>query len=342
MKNILNDLNPNTKNQKVLSKVLSFIKNINKKPEDESKILIDINNYHSVKDNKAEPPNLHIEKKFLDYIKLNSKEESLTISSFPEIVMELNKAVSDPNSNFLVFSDIIKKDPSLTLKILKLANSPLYKKSNNVVNLEDAIGLIGLKATKNLILSVVLKASVFKTGYSKKVAKNLWRNAILTAIIAENFAKLQKLNESFLYTLALLHNIGGTIALNLADNFQKENNIQLTENDLVIRIVKKFQPAITQTVLKKWNFKDIYIDAILNKQEEKSESDNVLSKILYFAQTVSNSLLSGELKISEKSELSVFYDETLKKAKLNIFSRTTKIVMNESIKEFELITKLTN
>jgi len=128
----------------------------------------------------------------------------------------------------------------------------------------------------------------------------------------------------------------------LADNFQKENNIQLTENDLVIRIVKKFQPAITQTVLKKWNFKELYIDAVLSKQEEKSESDNVLSKILYFAQTVSNSLLSGELKISEKSELSVFYDETLKKAKLNIFSRTTKIVMNESIKEFELITKLTN
>jgi len=341
MSNIFNDLNPENmnKSKSLLSKVLGFIKNINKE-EKESDILIDISKYHELSYTEAKKENIPIENLFLEYIKLNSQSETFEIASFPGIVMELNKAVSDPNSTFTVFSDIIKKDPSLTLKILKLANSPLYKKNNDVVNLQDAIGLIGLKATKNLILSAVLKASVFNTAYSKKIAANLWKDAILTAIIAENFAKLQQLNESFLYTLALLHNIGGTVALNQADKFQKEKKIVLSENELVIRIVKKFQPPMTKTILKKWGFKDLYIEAVLSQDKEKDEKDNVLFKILYFSQTVSKSLLSGELKKMDKMGLSIFYEELLKKAKLKIFPRTARIIMNESLQEFQQVSKL--
>ncbi len=338
MKNLINDLDPNKKNKNLLSKVLGFIKNINKQ-EDESQILIDIEKYHTLQENTLKNAKIPIEKLFLDYIKTKSQEESFDVPSFPNIILELNKAVANPNSTFLVFSDIIKLDPSLTLKILKLANSPIYKKNKDIVNLEDAIGLIGLKATKNLILAVIMKGSLFKSGYSEKIAQKFFKDALLTAIIAENFAKLQQLNESFLYTLALLHNIGGIVALNLASNFIKENNIELSENELILRIIKKFQLQLTKTILKKWKFNDLYIKAVVNQDEEKEEKDNVLSKILYFSQTVSKSLLSGGLKSLDKEGLTIFYDETLKNAKLKIFSRTARIIMNESIREFEVVSR---
>ncbi len=338
MKNLINDLDPNRKNQNLLSKVMGFIKNINKQ-EDETQILIDIEKYHNIKVNKVKKQKVPVEKLFLDYIKTKSQEESFNIPSFPNIILELNKAVSNPNSTFLVFSDIIKLDPSLTLKILKLANSPLYKKNKDIVNLEDAIGLIGLKATKNLILAVIMKGTLFKSGYSEKVAKKFFKDALLTAIIAENFAKLQQLNESFLYTLALLHNIGGIVALNLTNQFIKETKLEVEENELILRIIKKFQLQLTKTILRKWNFNDLYIEAVVAQSEEKDEKDNVLGKILYFAQTVSKSLLSGGLKTLDKEGLTLFYDETLKKAKLKIFSRTARIIMNESIREFEVVSK---
>lgn len=335
MKNLINDLDPNQKNKNLLSKILGFIKNINKQ-ENESQILIDIEKYHNLQVKELKIP---IEKLFLEYIKTKSEKESFDIPSFPNIILELNRAVSNPNSTFLVFSDIIKLDPSLTLKILKLANSPIYKKNKDIVNLEDAISLIGLKATKNLILSVIIKGSLFKSGYSTKLAKKFFRDALLTAIISENFAKLQQLNESFLYTLALLHNIGEIVALNLASNFIKENNIELSKNELILRIIKKFQAQLTKTILKKWKFNDLYIEAVTNQDEEKEDKDNALSKILYFSQTVSKSLLSGGLKSLEKEALTIFYEEALKKAKLKIFPRTARIIMNESIKEFEVVSK---
>jgi HD-like signal output (HDOD) protein len=184
-----------------------------------------------------------------------------------------------------------------------------------------------------------MRNTLFKNDYSKKIAKKFFKDALLTAIISENFAKLQQLNESFLYTLALLHNIGGIVALNLADKFIKEKKIELNENELILRIIKKFQLQLTKTILKKWNFKDIYIEAVINQDNEKKETDNILSKILYFAQTVSKSLLSGELKNLDKEGITIFYEEVLKNAKLKIYSRTARIIMNESIKEFETVSK---
>jgi HD-like signal output (HDOD) protein len=339
MNNLINDLNPNKKDKNLLSKILTFIKSINKEPETESQILIDIDKYHTLQHNTIKKQSPPIEKLFLEYLKSKSEDESFNLPTFPSIVVKLNEAVSSPKSNFSVFSDIIKLDPSLTLKILKLANSPLYKRNDDIVNLEDAIGLIGLKATKNLILSVVMKGSLFKSGYSEKLTKKFFKDALLTAIIAENFAKLQSLNESFLYTLALLHNIGGIVALNSANNFIKENKIELPENELLLRIINKFKDQLTKSILKKWKFKDLYIQAVINQDSIKEEKENILSKILYFAQTVSKSLLSGELKTLDKDGLTLFYEQVLKNAKLNIFSRTARIIMNESIREFELVSR---
>jgi len=338
MKNLINDLDPNKKNKSLLTKVLGFIKNINK-TEDESQILIDIEKYHTKPIHIVKKQKIAIEKLFLEYIKTKSQEESFNVPTFPNIVLKLNEAVANPNSSFLIFSDIIKLDPSLTLKILKLANSPLYKKNKDIVNLEDAVGLLGLKATKNLILSVIMKGSLFKSGYSKRIAKKFFKDALLTAIIAENFAKLQQLNESFLYTLALLHNIGGIVALNLADSFIKENKIELSNDELILRIIKKFQLQLTKTILKNWGFKDLYIEAVISQETVKNEKENILSKIIYFSQTVSKSLLSGELKTLNRDGLTIFYEEVLKNAKLKIFSRTARIIMNESIKEFETVSK---
>ncbi|MCK5570230.1 MAG: HDOD domain-containing protein, partial [Spirochaetes bacterium] len=51
-------------------------------------------------------------------------------------------------------SDIIKSNPSLTLKILKIANSPIYTRRIPVSSIKDAIVLLGYKTIKGIILSV--------------------------------------------------------------------------------------------------------------------------------------------------------------------------------------------
>ena len=341
MRNILDDLdNRKNKNRGMLLKIVVFIKNINKKSESENKIRESIQLHHSK--NKKQINIIPVEMLFLEHIKKISKGIPFDIPSFPAIITELNKAVSEPNSNFLVFSNIIKKDSSITLKILKLANSPVYKRSVNILNLEDAVGVIGLESTKNLILSVITRGHLFRPGFSKKIAKDLWKDAILTAIIAENIAKFLKLNESFLYTLALLHNIGATIALDQAIIFQNKTNIILSKNELVNRIIKKFEHELTKIVLEEWKFNDLFIDAVLSQDEEKKDGDNLLSKIMYFSQTVSKSMLSGDLKILGKEGLPIFYQELISQAKLNIPNRTIKMLINQSLIEFDVISKLVN
>jgi len=329
-------------NKWLVFKIIDFVKGVNKKTESEEELRKSIGSYYSKNTNKPEIKVVPIEVLFLEHIKKVLEKSSFNIPSFPVVIIELNKAVSNPNSDFLVFSDIIKKDSSLTLKILKLANSPLHKRLIDIVNIKDAVGLIGLTATKNLILSVVAKGQLFKPGFSKKISKDLWKDAILTAIISENIAKFLKLNESFLYTLALLHNVGATIALDQGIIFQNKTNIILSKNELVHRIIKKFEREFTETVLKHWEFNDLFIDAVLSKTEGKKDDDNVLSKIIFFSQTISKSMLSGDLKALEKKELPIFYQEVKNQSKLDIPDRTVKMLINQSLLEFDIMLKLTN
>ncbi len=111
-------------------------------------------------------------------------------------------------------SSIIKEDPSLTLKILKVANSPLYLRSGSVTNIKDAIILLGYKTVKAIILSVTIKDIFSGTESDWFSYRNYWVHSIATAFVSEEITRILNLpNEDTAYAAGLLHDIGKIILL---------------------------------------------------------------------------------------------------------------------------------
>jgi PAS domain S-box-containing protein len=120
-------------------------------------------------------------------------------------------------------SNIIKEDPSLTFKILKIANSPLYTRTNSVATVKDAIILLGYKTVKAIILSVTVK-DIFE-GKEKKWFnyRNFWLHSLATGFVSEEIAKILKLpTEEIAYAVGLLHDIGKIILLLSAEERYRE------------------------------------------------------------------------------------------------------------------------
>ena len=120
-------------------------------------------------------------------------------------------------------SYIIKSNPSLTLKILKIANSPIYTRRTPVSSIKDAIVLLGYKTIKGIILSVTIK-DIFA---GKETAwfnyKGFWLHSIATAIVSEEIAKILKHpSEDIAYAAGLLHDIGKIIFLLSTEERYKE------------------------------------------------------------------------------------------------------------------------
>ena len=111
-------------------------------------------------------------------------------------------------------SKVIREDPSLTLKIMKMANSPLYTRDRPVSNIKDAIVLLGYRTIKSIILSITIK-DVFSARETKKFQhQGFWLHSLAVAHIAEEIARvLRHASEEDAYAAGLLHDIGKVILL---------------------------------------------------------------------------------------------------------------------------------
>ena len=72
----------------------------------------------------------------------------------PKVVSDIVKIPKESTFSSADISDIIKIDPYLTSRILKIANSSIYARQKEMSNLREAITLIGLNKIKSVCLLI--------------------------------------------------------------------------------------------------------------------------------------------------------------------------------------------
>ena len=73
----------------------------------------------------------------------------------PEVATRVMRIAEDKlDISFKELEEIIKLDPGLTVKILRIANSALYARQREIKSLQMAITLLGFKNIKSLVLLV--------------------------------------------------------------------------------------------------------------------------------------------------------------------------------------------
>ncbi len=143
------------------------------------------------------------------------------LPGIPIVASKVMKAASDENTSADDLREIIEKDPALTARILKVANSSLYAFSRSIETLRHAISLLGFRTVANLVMAASLK-DVFKNfGLSEKL---LWEHATLAGAVAarlSGYGSIDVERESA-FTAGLLHDLGKIVLSNTArERYQK-------------------------------------------------------------------------------------------------------------------------
>lgn len=108
---------------------------------------------------------------------------------------------------------VISQDPTLTLKILQVANSALYALSIEITSIRHAIVLLGLGEVRRIAFGAILAQRFLSVPiWLCSHAEALWRHALATAILAQDFTPGGE-DDADLYTLGLLHDIGWIVLM---------------------------------------------------------------------------------------------------------------------------------
>lgn len=121
----------------------------------------------------------------------------------PRVYYELARCVSDPETDTYEISEVLKRDPALSAKVLQVANSAFFNRGIPVTHISSAVTRVGVSTLRSL----VLVTEIFAGAGDEGAAAHLQKRALMAALIAENVLIATPDAESAL-TAALLADIG--------------------------------------------------------------------------------------------------------------------------------------
>jgi len=196
------------------------------------------------------------EKSFDDILKRLSD-----LPSMPTIVQEMFNVMNMPNCSGKDVARVLEKDQALTVKILRMANSPFYGLSHRVDTVDRACTILGLNTLKDIALSVSMM-NVFKSksraGTFDMVG--MWKHGLGCAVAAKAVFELRyKSGDNVnVFVGGILHDIGKVILdIYMPDEYKKIYELYGKDMSLVdaeMYIIGITHALIGRLLAKKWNF----------------------------------------------------------------------------------------
>ena len=185
----------------------------------------------------------------------------------PEVATKIMGLAEDGlDISFKDLENIIKVDPGLTAKILKVANSAMYARQREISNLQNAITLLGFKNIKSLVM-LVTASNMFRDLRGARFYQTFWRHSVNTAFIARHLSarlgQKEIADESFVG--GLLHDIGQSAFYN-AGRESYERLLETAQGtgrrieELETDAFGLDHHAVGAALLEKWFFPDLYVD----------------------------------------------------------------------------------
>ncbi len=221
---------------------------------------------------------------------MNAREYALQANgsfALPDACFKVKALMEDEDSAISDFADVISVDPSMTSRLLQIANSAIYRFPGEISTISRAITVIGTQAIYNMML-VDVAASAFKHFSNQAIdLKRFWRMSIYCGLVTKNLAILAGIKDiERLFVAGLLQNFGellvAKISPEIAQRCEKYNsdNLPWALQELALGFT---YTDISAELLKIWQLPEKIIIPIRHFNQAQSNQINKDVKILNLA-----------------------------------------------------------
>lgn len=139
-------------------------------------------------------------------------ESGQNLPTLPEVVLLLHAAIDDEMVDVSAVAEIIERDPALTARLLRVANSAYYFRGGDAIgSVPNAVGRLGLGQVRALCLALgVVRA--FGMGGGALDHRAFWAHSAAVGMTANKLWSLSGGTGPFtpddIYAAGLMHDIG--------------------------------------------------------------------------------------------------------------------------------------
>ena len=226
---------------------------------------------------------------------------SLELPAFPQVVIQVQEVLRNPNYSMQMIVRPISADPTLAARLLNMANSNAFNATGRVIiDLGVALTRLGAQKVYSVVLAHAIQ-DIRRMESLRSMAKpldELWADSVAVAHFCDALAKRLKLGMPDAFAAGLLHRVGHLyILIQLARQDASRPRIALGRD-----LVDTWHPKIANAVLKNWHVNAAVCEAVALQADVLAMSSGppTLTDVL----TVGIRLASRMINSSDTSSLS--------------------------------------
>lgn len=213
---------------------------------------------------------------------------------FPQVAHRLVEAMRDPQTDAAGLARLIELDPTLSVALLRLVNSPFFGMARRIGSLHETVLVLGLRTVQRLVLSTAVVRPYRSAGSSIE----LWREQIRCAVLARALTP-DPIDADMAFTAGLLHDLGG-LAIELTWPEQKGVADRDAESGKALVLAERdavgFDHAeMGAALLAHWQLPDVVIDAVRRHHDASAASAGPVVHAVWLANQHQRAVFSGAL-----------------------------------------------
>ncbi len=218
------------------------------------------------------------------------------IPPLPGVVMDLMRSFDDPNVGTAAIAEKISHEPGISLRVLRIVNSPFYGLPRQIGSLPEAVMVLGFATVRSLVVgaSVVAQLPGARDGAFDPHA--VWRHSFKCALLARRLARHAQMDPEWAFTAALFHDAGklvmycGTPGLFArVQRLREEQSVPALDAERELYGVHHGE--VGARLMARWKLPERIETAVAHHHTPEADGDNPLCELVHLADTLAHTAI---------------------------------------------------
>ncbi len=213
------------------------------------------------------------------------------LPDLPQVVTRILALVDDPAVSAEELASMAGQDQSMVASILRMVNSPFYRRAEPVASIHHAIVILGARTIRNMALSAVLVRTFGEGARDRRFNRVLlWRHSVACATGAELLAgRVGRVDPDQAFLAGLMHDMGILILDQYYHaGFRIVLDAVLSGGRPLVEVEAEVfgldHAVVGGALARKWNFPDAICEAIAcHHAPSRARKDPALAAVVHLA-----------------------------------------------------------
>ena len=239
-------------------------------------------------------------------------EEVGRLVAFPDVYRRLGQLLDDPDCAAQEVAQLISQDPALSLRVLRIANSPFFGMSREVDSVARAVTVLGMARVREATLTCAAGQVLTEIPTDVIVMEDFWHHSINCGLIAQALAaRSSRVTEDFAFVAGLLHDIGQLVLFNrfpgemrVALDLLAEGDRELQMYTVERKVLNIDHMALGAALLHAWHLPERLQECVeFHHQPERAHRYPVETAVIHLANALADLAQSGSDDLAEASPI---------------------------------------